>query len=101
MAIIDLKAEHTLYDESKENGGINYLGHGAAFLKKDLSEPLQYCEELEREEAEELFLNHEEYDFGECNLEWQFTTKPPMGRGKMMMWFAKFWKNGYYEEVSL
>ena len=100
MAIVNLKDEHTLYDESKPEGGINYLGYGAVFLKKDLSEPLQYCEELDREEAEELF-DDADYYFGECDLEWKFTSKPPMGKGKQLMWFAKFWKNGYYEEISL
>lgn len=99
MAVIDLKKEHTLYDESKEaDGGINYQGHGASFLKKDLSEKLQYCDDLERDEADALFNNYEEYYFGETSLNWEFTSKPPMGKGKVAMWFAKYWKNGYYEE---
>lgn len=99
MAIIDLKKEHTLYDESKEtDGGINYQGHGAAFLKKDLTEPLQYCDDLDREEVQALFDAHEDYYFGDCSLSWEFTSKPPMGKGKVAMWFAKYWQNGYYEE---
>ncbi len=99
MSVIDLKKEHTLYDESKEgDGGINYQGHGAAFLKKDLSEPLYYLEDLEREEAQAFFEQPMEYHFGECSLAWEFTAKEPMGKGKVAMWFAKYWKNGYYEE---
>ncbi len=54
MITIDLKKEHKLYDESNE-GGINYQGHGAAFLKKDLSEKLHYCDDLDREEAQAFF----------------------------------------------
>jgi ABC-type glycerol-3-phosphate transport system substrate-binding protein len=99
MAVIDLKKEHTLYDESKEvDGGINYQGHGASFLKKDLNEKLQYCDDLDRDEADALFNNYEEYYFGDTSLNWEFTSKPPMGKGKVAMWFAKYWKNGYYEE---
>ena len=97
MAIIDLKKEHTLFDEGNAEGSINYQGHGDSFLKKDLSEALQYCEDLEREDAEALFNNHEEYYFGEASLDWKFTSKLAMGKGKMAMWFAKYWKNGYYE----
>lgn len=98
MAIIDLKKEHTLFDEGNAEDSINYQGHGAAFLKKDLSEKLHYCEDLERDEAEAFFNDHEAYYFGECSLDWQFTSKLPMGKGKIAMWFAKYWKNGYYEE---
>lgn len=97
MAIIDLKAEHTLYDEANPEASINYQGHGAAFLKKDLTEKLQYCEDLERDEAEALFTNHEEYYFGDASLDWKFTSALPMGKGKMNMWFAKYWANGYYD----
>jgi len=97
MAIVDLKKEHTLFDESNPEASINYQGHGDSFLKKDLSEPLQYCDDLEREDAEAFFNNHEEYYFGEASLDWQFTSKPAMGKGKIAMWFAKYWANGYYE----
>jgi len=97
MAIIDLKAEHTLYDEANPESSINYQGHGAAFLKKDLTEKLQYCEDLERDEAEALFNNHEEYHFGDASLDWKYTSALPMGKGKMNMWFAKYWANGYYD----
>ncbi|HSR73993.1 MAG TPA: hypothetical protein VLL31_04050 [Sulfurovum sp.] len=98
MAIIDLKKEHPLYNENEADGGINYQGHGAAFLKKDLSEGLQYCEDLDREEAQALFDAHEDYYFGDTSLSWEFTSKLPMGKGKVAMWFAKYWKSGYYEE---
>ena len=97
MATVDLKTL-TLYNESEDGGAINYQGHGAAFLKKDLTEKLHYCDDLEKEEAEAFFINHEEYYFGECTLDWKLESKPPMGRGKMAMWFAKYWKNGYYEQ---
>lgn len=97
MITIDLKKEHKLYDESNE-GAINYQGHGAAFLKKDLSEKLHYCDDLDRDEAQAFFDQPDEYYFGECSLNWEFTQKPTMGRGKVAMWFAKYFKNGYYEE---
>ena len=98
MAVIDLKKDHTLFKEGEADGGIDYQGHGVAFLKKDLNEKLFYCDDLERDEVEEYFKNHEEYYFGECSLDWKLTSKPPMGRGKIAMWFAKYWKNGYFEE---
>lgn len=99
MLTIDLKKEHTLYDENDAPaGGINYQGNGMAFLKKDLSEKLHYCEDLDRDEAQAFFDAQEAYFFGECNLEWQFVQKPTMGRGKVAMFFAKYWKNGYFEE---
>ncbi|GEM_PF-2837115 len=97
MAIIDLKKEHSLYDENNQEASINYQGHGAAFLKKDLSEPLQYCDDLDRSEADALFNAHETYYFGDASLEWTFASQLPMGKGKIAMWFAKYWKNGYYE----
>jgi len=99
MQTIDLKTQHTLYDESKgEDGGINYQGHGAAFLKKDLTEKLYYCEDLDRDEVQAFFDQPDTYYFGECSLSSEFTQKPTMGRGKVAMWFAKYFKNGYYEE---
>jgi len=99
MAIIDLKKEHTLYDASSEPAcGIGFEGHGTVFIKKDLTEVLHYCEALEREEVQDFFNQPEEYDFGICSLEWVFTSSPAMGRGKQAMWFAKYFKNGYYEE---
>jgi len=98
MVTVDLKTEHKLYDESAELGGINYQGHGAAFLKNDFSEALFYCEDLDREEIQAFFNKADEYYFGTCNLEWQFTQGETLGRGKQAMWFAKYFKNGYYEE---
>jgi len=98
MQTVDLKKEHPLYDDGAEGKGLNYQGHGMAFLKKDLSEKLFYCEDLDRDEAQAFFDQQEEYYFGECNLEEQFTVKPTMGRGKVAMFFAKYWKNGYFEE---
>jgi len=96
---INLKEEHTLYDPNDEKaGGINYEGNGAAFLKKDLSEGLHYCESLDREEVEVFFNQPDDYHFGTATLEWTFTPSPTMGRGKVAMWFAKYFKNGYYEE---
>ena len=97
MATIDLKKEHTLFDEANPESSINYQGHGDAFLKKDLTEALQYCDDLEREDAEALFNNADEYYFGVASLDWQYTSALPMGKGKQAMWFAKYWKNGYYE----
>jgi hypothetical protein len=97
MAVINLK-DIELYSEEEADGSIDYQGHGVAFLKKDLSEKLLYCDDLEREEVEAFFINHVEYYFGTCSLEWTLESKPPMGRGKIAMWFAKYWKNGYYEE---
>jgi hypothetical protein len=97
MSTITLK-EHTLYDEANEAESINYQGHGLAFLKKDLSEKLSYCEDLEREEAQAFFNDQDNYYFGECSLDWGFTAKPTMGRGKVSMFFAKYWKNGYFEQ---
>lgn len=98
MLTIDLKKEHSLYDEANAEASINYQSHGMAFLKKDLSEKLHYCEDLDREEAQAFFDAQEEYFFGECNGDWQFIQKPTMGRGKVAMFFAKYWKNGYFEE---
>lgn len=98
MITVNLKTEHSLYDEAADNGGIDYQGHGAAFLKMDLSEKLFYCEDLDREEVQAFFDQPNEYFFGECNLEWQFVQKPTLGRGKQAMWFAKYFKSGYYEE---
>lgn len=97
MAVVNLK-DVASYDEAQADGNINYQGHGVAFLKKDLSENLQYCDDLDREEVEALFINHQEYYFGTCSLEWTLESKPPMGRGKIAMWFGKYFKNGYYEE---
>jgi len=97
MAIVNLKTEHTLFDEANPESSINYQGHGAAFLKKDLTEALHYCDDLEKDEAEAFFINHEEYYFGDATLDWEFKSADPMGKGKMAMWFAKYWKNGYYE----
>lgn len=97
MNEIDLKQEHTLFDEASSDGGIDYQGYGMAFLKKDLSEKLFYCESLEREEAQALFDQQDTYYFGECSLDWKYTPKPTMGRGKVAMFFAKYWKNGYFE----
>jgi len=51
MQVVDLKKEHTLYDDGAEGKGLNYQGHGMAFLKKDLSEKLFYCEDLDRDEC--------------------------------------------------
>jgi hypothetical protein len=97
MSTVSLK-EHSLYNASSQGGGVNYQGHGLAFLKKDLTEPLSYCEDLEREEAQAFFDDQDAYYFGECSLDWEFTIKPAMGRGKVAMFFAKYWKNGYFEE---
>ena len=97
--VIDLKAEHTLYDENdKETGGIGYANHGTAFLKKDLSEVIHYCEALDRDEVEAFFNQVDDYYFGTVTLDWEFIASPTMGRGKVAMWFAKYFKNGYYEE---
>jgi hypothetical protein len=90
--------EHSSYEANAEGKGINYQGHGLAFLKKDLSEALSYCEDLDREEAQDFFNQSEVYYFGECSLAEVFTPKPTMGRGKIAMFFAKYWKNGYFEE---
>jgi len=99
MITIDLKEKHKLYDASSEPSfGIGYEGHGAAFLKKDLTEALHYCEALDREEVQAFFDQPDEYYFGTCTLECEFTQSPTMGRGKVSMWFAKYFKNGYYEE---
>lgn len=97
MAVVNLKnvAE---FKESEADGSINYQGHGAAFLKKDMSEKLHYCDDLDREEINAFFVNHVEYYFGTCSQEWTLESKPPMGRGKIAMWFAKYFKSGYYEE---
>jgi hypothetical protein len=98
MTTIDLK-EHTLFDANKEPSyGIGYEGAGAAFIKADLSEALQYCEALDREEVQELFNNPNEYFFGKVTLDLEFVQSPALGRGKQAMWFAKYFKNGYYEE---
>ncbi len=86
-----------MIDENNAEASINYQGHGDVFLKQNLSEPLQYCNDLEREDVEAFFNNYAEYYFGEVSLDWQFTSKPAMGKGKIAMWFAKYWKNGYYE----
>ena len=98
MITVDLKKEHTLFNESEADGAINYQGHGAAFLKNDFSEKLFYCEDLDREEVQEFFDKADEYYFGACNLEWQFVQGATLGRGKQAMWFAKYFKSGYYEE---
>jgi len=99
MITIDLKTEHALYDASNEPAfGIAYEGAGAVFLKTDLSEPLQYCEGLDREEVQDFFNQPDDYFFGTVTLECEFTQSPTMGRGKQSMWFAKYFKSGYYEE---
>jgi len=99
MKTIDLKEKHTLYDAHNEPSyGIGFSGAGAAFLKADMTEPLQYCEALEREEVQALFDKPNEYFFGKVSLECEFTLSPTMGKGKQSMWFAKYFKNGYYEE---
>jgi hypothetical protein len=98
MITVDLKKEHSLYAESEANGGIDYQGHGAAFLKNDLSEKLFYCEDLDREEVQDFFNKADEYYFGACTLEWEFKQGATLGRGKQAMWFAKYFKSGYYEE---
>lgn len=98
MITVDLKKEHKLFNENEADGAINYQGHGAAFLKNDFSEKLAYCEDLDREEIQEFFNKPDEYYFGTCNLEWQFIQGATLGRGKQAMWFAKYFKNGYYEE---
>ncbi len=98
MLTVDLKKEHKLFDESNDAESINYQGHGMSFLKKDYSEKLAYCEDLDRDEAQAFFDQPDEYYFGECNLDWEFIQKPTMGRGKVSMFFAKYWKNGYFEQ---
>lgn len=98
MITVDLKKEHSLYDESKSDGGIDYQGHGATFLKSDFNEKLFYCEDLDREEIQDFFNKPDEYYFGTCTLEWEFKQGPTLGRGKQAMWFAKYFKSGYYEE---
>jgi hypothetical protein len=98
MITIDLK-EHTLYDGATEPAfGINYQGAGTAFLDVDNTEPLQYCEDLDREEVQDLFNKPDEYFFGKVTLNLEFEQSPSLGRGKQAMWFAKYFKSGYYEE---
>lgn len=98
MITIDLK-DHTLYDAGNEtSGGIGYAGAGTGFLKRDLTEEIQYCEALDRDEVQAFFDQEDEYIFGVVTLGWEFTQSPTMGRGKQSMWFAKYFKNGYYEE---
>lgn len=98
MITIDLK-EHTLYDEaSKPACGIGYQGAGTAFLKADMSEPLHYCEDLDREEVQAFFNEADSYFLGTVTLNWEFIQSPTMGKGKQAMWFAKYFKSGYYEE---
>ena len=99
MITIDLKKEHKLYDANNESGfGIGYEGAGTVFLKTDLSEALHYCESLDREEVQDFFNQPEEYFFGTVTLECEFVQSPTMGKGKQAMWFAKYFKSGYYEE---
>ena len=99
MITIDLKSEHTLYDASNEPSfGIGYAGAGTVFIKVDMTEPLQYCEALDREEVQDFFNQPDVYFFGKVSLECEFTQSPTMGRGKQAMWFSKYFKNGYYEE---
>ncbi|HIP11673.1 MAG TPA: hypothetical protein EYG73_03040 [Arcobacter sp.] len=98
MLEVDLKKEHKLFDGANENESINYQGAGMAFLKKDYSEKLAYCEDLDREEAQVFFNQPDDYYFGECSLEWVYTAKPTMGRGKVSMFFAKYYKNGYFDQ---
>jgi len=98
MITINLK-EHTLYDASTEpTCGIGYEGAGTAFIKADMTEPLQYCEALDREEVQDFFNKADEYFFGKVTLNWEFIQSPTMGKGKQSMWFAKYFKSGYYEE---
>ncbi|MCF6244114.1 MAG: hypothetical protein L3J43_03685 [Sulfurovum sp.] len=98
MITINLK-EHTLYDaEAEPSFGIDYAGAGAVFIKADMTEPLQYCEALDREEVQDFFNKPDEYFFGKVSLTLEFTQSPTMGRGKQSMWFAKYFKSGYYEE---
>ena len=98
MTTINLK-EHTLYNADAEPSyGIDFAGAGTAFLKADLTEPLQYCETLDREEVQELFNKPDEYFFGKVTLDFEFVQSPSLGKGKQAMWFAKYFKNGYYEE---
>lgn len=98
MITIDLK-EHTLYDAAaKPECGIGYAGAGVGFLKVDMTEPLQYCEALDREEVQEFFDQPDEYYFGTATLDMEFTQSPTMGKGKQSMWFAKYFKSGYFEE---
>ena len=98
MITIDLK-DHALYDEAAEPGfGINYQGAGTVFLKVDMSEPLQYCEDLDRDEVQDFFNQPDEYFFGKANLDLEFVQSPSLGKGKQAMWFAKYFKSGYYEE---
>ncbi len=97
MKTINLK-EHTLYDANAEPScGVGFAGAGAAFLKADMSEPLHYCEALDREEVQEFFDKPDEYLFGNVTLNWEFVQSPSLGKGKQAMWFAKYFKNGYYE----
>ena len=99
METIDLKTAHILYDANNEPSfGIGFAGHGTGFLKRDLTEEFQYCEALDREEVQGFFDQPDEYIFGTCSLECVFTQSPTMGRGKQAMWFAKYFKNGYFEE---
>ena len=98
MITIDLK-KHTLYDASTEPAcGIGYAGAGTAFLKVDMSEPLEYCEALDRDEVQDFFNKPDEYYFGKTTLGYEFTQSPTLGKGKQAMWFAKYFKSGYYEE---
>jgi len=98
MITIDLK-EHTLYDKAAEpTCGIGYQGVGTVFLKADMSEALHYCEDLDREEVQAFFNQPDEYLFGKVTLDWEFVQSPSLGKGKQAMWFAKYFKSGYYEE---
>jgi hypothetical protein len=98
MITINLK-EHTLYDANKEPAcAIGYEGEGKVFLKSDMTEALHYCEALDREEVQDFFNKPEEYYFGTATLDLGFTQSPTMGKGKQAMWFAKYFKSGYYEE---
>jgi len=99
MVTIDLDDVHTLYDESAEPSfGIGYAGAGTVFLKIDLTEELHYCEALDREEVQAFFDQPDDYFFGKVDLDKEFTQSPTMGRGKQSMWFAKYFKSGYYDE---
>lgn len=98
MITLNLR-EHKLYHAATEPScGIDYAGAGTAFLKADMSEPLQYCEALDREEVQDFFNKPDEYFFGKVTLNWDFEQSPSLGRGKQAMWFAKYFKSGYYEE---
>ncbi len=99
MTTIDLKVKHSNYDANDEPSfGIGFAGADAAFIKADMTEPLQYCEALDREEVQALFDKPNEYFFGKVSLDCEFTLSPTMGKGKQSMWFSKYFKNGYYEE---